>query len=97
MTEPLTALCDQCDYITDVNFKERPHPNTVTETYFDCEHCSHHYTCFVTDYDVRAMQRRKDKLKGDKHIDDRLAMQDTINERMAVLKQGLASDQHEEA
>lgn len=96
MTQPLTALCTECDYMTDIRFKVRPHPNTVEETYFECEHCNHHFTCFVTDYDIRAMQRRKDKLLGYEHTNDRLAMQDAINERMAVLKQRLASDRHEE-
>lgn len=86
LPEQLTALCDECDYITDIAFKMRPHPNTVEETYFNCEHCNHHYLCFVTDYKVRAKQRRKEKMLGDKHIDDRLKLQEEINESMEELK-----------
>ena len=58
MTETVTALCNHCDYITDVVFKERKHPNDIRETYFKCEHCFYHYTSFVTDKRVRKMQRQ---------------------------------------
>jgi len=86
MNEPLNATCDNCNNITPITFKTRPHPMGIEETYFDCEHCDHHYVCYVTDYKVRAMQRRKGKMIGDSRIDDRLAAQEDINQRMAALK-----------
>lgn len=92
MTKPLNATCDNCNNITPITFKTVPHPMGIEETYFDCTHCDHHYTCYVTDYKVRAQQRRKAKLLGDRHIADRLAMQGAINERMGVLKHELTGE-----
>lgn len=89
MTQPLNGTCDNCGDITPITFKTRPHPNGIEETYFTCKHCAHHYVCYVTDYKVRAMQRRKGKMIGGSRIDDRLAAQETINERMEVLKHEL--------
>lgn len=89
MTQPLTAPCNHCNETTPITFKMRPHPNGIEETYFDCANCGHHYTCFVTDYKVRAQQRRKVKMLRDGRIDDSLIVQKGINERMGVLKHEL--------
>ncbi|RDW17624.1 hypothetical protein CWR48_14000 [Oceanobacillus arenosus] len=88
MTQPLTAICDQCGKITDVVFKQRHHPNKVQETFFKCEHCHYHYTSFVTDSKVRKMQRNKDKLPV-YEVDKRMELQTQINNRMGTLKYNL--------
>lgn len=89
MTKPLTALCDHCGKITDVVFKEQSHPNNIKETYFKCEHCFYRYTSFVTDSKVRKLQRKKDSMKGNHNIDNRLKLQEEINSRMSLLKYNL--------
>lgn len=82
--EPLTALCDQCNYITDVVFNKAKHPNGIEETYFTCEHCHYRYTSFVTDSWVR--KKQKDKLTT---ATKRLELQEEINNRMSRLKYNL--------
>jgi|SRR5699024_6352823 len=89
MTKPLTALCDQCGYITDVVFKQRYHPNKIQETFFKCEHCYYHYTSFVTDARVRKTQRKKDTIIGQHTAGKRREMQQEINSRMSLLKNNL--------
>lgn len=89
MTRPVTAICNQCDYITDVDIKEKTHPNNIKETYFKCEHCYYHYTCFVTDTKVRKLQRKKNNSKGFHNAEKRLRLEDEINNRMAILKDNL--------
>lgn len=80
-----TALCNQCDKITDVILKEEQHPNKIQETYFKCEHCYYRYTCFVTDAKVRKLQRKISTVT----LDKRLSMQEEINDRMGKLKYNL--------
>lgn len=87
--KPVTALCNHCGKITDVVFKEQSHLNNIKETYFKCEHCFYHYTSFVTDQRVRKLQRKKESLTGTHNIDNRLKLQDEINERMSRLKHNL--------
>lgn len=89
MSRPVTALCNNCGKITDVNYKKKRHPKEVRETYFKCEFCNKKYICFVTDKRVRKMQRKRDSLKGDYNIDKRLQIQEEINERMARLKDSM--------
>ncbi len=89
MTKPLTALCNHCEKITDIDFKMKHHPNRIEETYFKCEHCYYHYTSFVTDGRVRKLQRKKDSIKGLHNAAKRLELQEEINERMSLLKYNL--------
>jgi len=63
--------------------KTKHHPEKVIETYFKCPHCKHHYTCFVTDPDVRKLQ---EDIKPVKNVFIRSAMQAKINEKMKKLK-----------
>lgn len=92
MNKTLTALCDQCDKITDVVYKKAKHPKGIEETYFTCEHCEHRYTSFVTDAWVRKKQRALKAMprKGNKNLvkmlDDK---QLEINNRMTKLKNDL--------
>jgi hypothetical protein len=86
MTSPVTALCNNCQKITDVNFKEQSHPNDIRETYFECEHCYYHYTSFVTDKKVRRLQRKRD---GSPILDERLRLHEQISQRMSSLKYNL--------
>ena len=83
----MTGLCDNCNYITDIVYREEKLPNDIKHTYFDCEHCYHRYTCFVTDSKVRKMQRKKPSLVWDK----RLELQEQINQRMSHLKHNLVN------
>lgn len=86
MTRPVNALCEQCGKITDIEFKERFHPNKIKETFFKCEHCFYHYTSFVTNGRVRKLQRKIKSLIGPLNTDKRLKMQEQINQDMAQLK-----------
>ena len=86
MTETVTALCNHCDYITDVVFKEKKHPNDIRETYFKCEHCFYHYTSFVTDKRVRKMQRQ---LQVGGRQNGKVKLFEDIKSRMSELKYNL--------
>ena len=90
MTKPVTALCDKCGKITDVEFKQKHHPNKIQETYFKCEYCYYHYTSFVTDTKVRKLQRKRDSTKK-YEVDKRLEIQEEINSRMSWLKYNLVN------
>lgn len=89
MSRPVTTICDNCGKITDVEFKEQRHANDIRETYFKCEHCFYHYTSFVTDSEVRKMQRKRDGMTGDRNTDNRLKLHEQVKERMAILKYNL--------
>lgn len=94
MTEPLTALCDHCDKITDVEFKKAKHLNGIEETYFECEHCYYHYTSFVTDKWVRKKQRALKGLprKSGKTMINAMVLDEKqleVNKRMNLLKYNL--------
>ena len=78
----IQASCVQCDNFMDVNFTVKKY-GQLEETYFTCEHCSAHTTCFVTDNIVRDMQKKVRSLVG---RDKRRALQVEINERKAKLK-----------
>lgn len=89
MTKPLNAICNQCGKITKVEYKEQKHPNDIRETYFKCEHCFYHYTCFVSDKKVRELQRKRETLKGIHNAMKRLELFEEICERMSRLKYNL--------
>ena len=91
MTETVTALCNHCDYITDVVFKEKKHPNDIRETYFKCEHCFYHYTSFVTDKRVRKMQRQ---LQVGGRQNGKVKLFEDIKSRMSELKYNLINFLH---
>lgn len=78
----LQASCIHCDNVTDIHFTVKKH-GQLDETYFTCDHCDAHTTCFVTDNTVRDMQKDMRVLTS---ADDRLSLQAEINERMAQLK-----------
>ena len=89
MSKPITALCNHCGTITDVKYQHKNHPNGIEETFFKCEHCFYHYTCFVTDPRVRKMQRKRASMTGPHNAMKRLNLFDEIGERMAKLKNNL--------
>ncbi|MDN4609134.1 hypothetical protein [Sporosarcina highlanderae] len=84
----VTALCDHCGKINDVEFKEKSHPNEIRETYFTCEHCYYHYTSFVTDKKVRQLQRKRAKSTV---VEERVLLFEQIGERMSLLKYNLVN------
>ena len=86
MANPIKALCNNCGKITDIEYLVTHHPESIQETYIECEHCQVHTVCFVTDSTVRKMHEDKDKLTDS---DKRIKLQDEINGRMTALKQEL--------
>ena len=89
LPRPLNGLCDNCEKITVVEFKEKKHPNNIQETYFKCEYCFFHYTSFVTDAKVRKMQRKRETLKGDHNLQKRIELFEEIGRQMTRLKYNL--------
>lgn len=87
----MIALCAQCNRVTDIQYKVKKHPNDIQETYFKCDQCQYHFTCFVTDKKVRKMQAKRDSLKGTHHAEKRIDIQEDINNRMNQLKHNLVS------
>lgn len=83
----MEAICDQCGEETAIRFIEANRPRGLKETYFRCNECNAHYTCFVTDKKVRRMQKEVDKLRGT-GVSIEL-MQYEINDRMNELKEEL--------
>lgn len=86
MNKPILVRCDNCGMITTVEFKVKDHPNTLKETYFTCDICNHHFTCFVTDKKVRALQQQTKWLREQGKQEELLKLQGKINKRMERLK-----------
>lgn len=80
----MKAKCDRCGGETDIRFIEANRPRGLKETYFRCNECNAHYTCFVTDKKVRRLQKEVDKLRGN-GVNVEI-MQKEINDRMTELK-----------
>ncbi|MEK5173221.1 hypothetical protein NST63_08510 [Heyndrickxia sp. FSL W8-0496] len=55
--------CDQCKKNFPVQPKEKKHGQGIKETYFVCPHCKTRYTAYITDQEVRRMQRQIQKLE----------------------------------
>lgn len=91
MTRPILATCNHCENITTIEYKTKKHPKGLTETYFKCVVCNHHYTCFVTDKKIKQMQMKAKNLRRVmqfKDVKDELqSLQEKINERMNRLKE----------
>lgn len=81
----MKSICDECGLETNVEFIEADRPRGIKETYFRCDMCGTHYTCFVTDAKVRRMQKDIDKLRGTGT--DITAPQDEVGRLMAKLKE----------
>lgn len=90
MSRPILATCNHCENITTIEYKTKKHPKGLTETYFKCVVCNHHYTCFVTDQKVRDMQSRAKRLRAAGKQKELQELQEKINKRMAKLKQNIA-------
>lgn len=88
----LLARCDHCGMMTTVNFKKKKHPHTMEETYFECDVCGYHYTCFVTDKKVRNMHKQAKMLRMQRKQKELDELQEKINKRMAMLKQRVMSN-----
>lgn len=95
MTKPILARCNRCENITTIEYKTKKHPKGLTETYFKCVVCNHHYTCFVVDKKVKQMQMKAKNLRRVmqfKDVRDELqSLQEKINARMDKLKQELVN------
>ncbi|AJD91545.1 hypothetical protein JMA_22280 [Jeotgalibacillus malaysiensis] len=83
----LRGVCESCEKITDIHFKKELHKNSVEETFFKCEHCNEKFTAFVTDNNVRQLQKR---IRREKTPGARMLMQQTVDARMHLLKKELA-------
>jgi phage terminase large subunit GpA-like protein len=95
MDRPVLVRCNHCENITTVNYKEKKYKGGLTETYFKCVICNHHYTCFVVDKKVKQMQTKAKNLRRVmqfKDVRDELqSLQEKINARMNELKQELVN------
>ncbi|WP_099157280.1 hypothetical protein [Virgibacillus ndiopensis] len=89
----MTGLCDNCNYITDIKYKEEQLSRGIKHTYFVCEHCNKRYTCFVTDPKVRQLQKKIRRLTGHRNRSVRIRMMELVNERMTELKQEITNEQ----
>ena len=58
-----TVNCDHCKKNFSVQPKEKKHGQGIKEIYFVCTHCKTRYTAYVTDQEVRRMQRQIQKLE----------------------------------
>jgi phage terminase large subunit GpA-like protein len=95
MTKPILARCNHCENITTIEYKTKKHPKGLTETYFKCVVCNHHYTCFVVDKKVKQMQTKAKNLRRVMQFKDvrkeLQSLQEKINARMNELKQELVN------
>lgn len=87
----MLALCNKCNLVTDIKYKVKKHPNEIEETYFECDQCHYHFTCFVTDNKVRKMHKKRDALKGVHYTVKRQEIRGGIHKRMGHLKHNLVS------
>lgn len=83
----MKAKCEKCGGETEIRFIEVNRPRGLKETFFRCNECNAHYTCFVTDKKVRRMQKEAEKMRGTGASVEK--MQAEIAERMNTLKQAL--------
>ena len=88
MANPIKALCDNCEEITDIEYLVTYHPKSIQETYIECEHCQDHTVCFVTNNKVRSLQK---EMRNTDNTDKRVQLQEEVNERMGRLKHELES------
>ena len=90
----MIAQCDNCGMPTTIEYKVKKHEGTVRETYFTCDHCQYHFTCFVTDNKVRKAQAELKRLRqsGKVHSEVLIDRQNKINKRMKQLKDKVMQD-----
>jgi len=79
----MKATCDECNLEFDVVFKTVKKARGIHETYFRCDKCFVHTTCFITNGKVRRLQR---EIKQEGSASKREAMQAEINATMDELK-----------
>lgn len=86
----MQAECNECKEMTNIKFVEAQRPLGVKETYFRCENCNEHYTCFVTNKKIRSMQKAVGRRRenGENVLDD----QEEIGEMMKELKRTFETD-----
>lgn len=53
----LEVICDKCSKKFEVKMKKRTHGVDITEHYFICPKCRKRYTSYVTDQEVRRLQK----------------------------------------
>lgn len=58
--KPIKALCDKgCKREFNITkFDEKEIKPGIIETYFRCPHCYQKYTCFYTNFEIRAIQKK---------------------------------------
>lgn len=91
MITPLKAECTECNQKTDITLKERKHPRGIHETYFKCDNCHAHTTCFVTNAKVRKLHReidviRNKRMRSEVDIFELNRKQRNVDETMFELK-----------
>ncbi|WP_026104993.1 hypothetical protein [Halalkalibacterium ligniniphilum] len=78
--------CDDCGRSTKMALQVRKYGQGMQETYFECEHCTKKYTCYVTDERARKLQK---KLRNEKNPVIKFQLQAKLQERMIKLKREL--------
>ena len=88
----MKVKCDNCGEFIKIKLKEKKHPKAVVETYFKCGICNYHFTCYFTDKIVRNMQKQIRHLRKQNKINEVVALQEKIEQRMTELKQRIVSN-----
>lgn len=75
------VYCNECNTDFAIVPKKKKHGQGIQETYFTCPECSFHYTAFITDANVRKIQREVRQLMGpDKQQIGKSYKHETISE-----------------
>lgn len=61
----IKAKCSDCGLDTEIKFKKRKFGDRLEETYFKCEACHVHTTCFITNAKVRKLQKEVAALRSE--------------------------------
>jgi len=85
----MAVQCDECLKDFEVQPKERPLNNSgVEETYFECPHCSKHYTVIITDRETRKLIRKVKRLRQtDDSVKEADEIQRQIKTKVDALKE----------
>lgn len=86
MTKQIVRCDESCGRGTRMNIRVLNLPQGKQETYFNCEHCGHKYTCYITDSKARQLQK---KMRKTRNPLEKFYLQVQLKERMAKLKEEL--------
>ena len=86
----MAVQCDECLKDFEVQPKEHPLNNSgVEETYFECPHCSKHYTVIITDRETRKLIRKVKRLR---QTDDSVKEADEVQRQITAKVSALTEE-----